>query len=462
MQIKGFRYKNLLMEIAILYPREKEVGMQAISVHWLQKMFPRARVFFLDSNLEDLNKADLILVSCHYENNYPYILQMLERAGIAIFRKQRNQKVYFGGVVAVNPYPLYDFIDAFFIGDFDSSVRQAILDEDLKKYEYVFIPEEKEFAKASRSKPEALFGIYDNTLYLEVQRGCRGRCRFCLIGWTKTMGFLEISEIKRIIKSHKIKSVFLVGSDIFSHPEIVELIYFLKDCGAKISFPSMRVEEVRKYEDIVKKLQPESFTIAPETCERLRKLLGKGFSDDEVVEVAEFLKSIGTKRLKLYFILGLPYESKQDLESCISLVERLRKTGLKLAVTFSIFVPKPHTPFQFAPFESVKSLSAKNKFVKKKLHFAKLHLTNPKKAFLQMLLSIGNREISKLLATVYSYGLNYSVWLKTAKALGIDLEKYSAEKTEEFHFDFETIDTGIRKKELFKIYEKYKEEASGK
>ncbi len=444
------------MKISILYPRERNVGMQSISVHWLKRMFPFAKTFFLDSHLAGLKDSDVILISCHYENNFPYILNMLEKAGIPILRKERKQKIYLGGPIAVNPYPLYYFINAFFIGDFDSSVKEGILDENLSKYEYVFLPEEKESVRISRKCEEIHYGFYENKLYIQVQQGCRSRCRFCLIGWTKTQKMSEIEDMKKLVKMNKINSVFLVGSDIFSHPEIVEFISFLKEKNVKVSFPSMRVDEIEKYIDVIKNLRLENFTIAPESSERLRKLLGKNFSDEEIIECAEILKNHGTKKLKLYFIIGLPYERDEDIFSCISLLNRLKQLKLRISATFSIFVPKPHTPFQFARFESVEALSRKNKILRKELRFIKLHLANPKKAFIQFLLSIGDKKIAELLRHVYPYGLNYSVWTKTAKSLDINLDSYSVEKHLEYSFPFEGIETGVSKKTLYSVYENYK------
>ncbi len=443
------------MEIAILYPREKRVGMQAVSVHWLRSIFPCARLYFLDSALR--GRAGKILISCHFENNYPYLLRMLKKAGVSVFRRKRKEELFFGGPVSVNPYPLYDFVDYFLIGDFDSeTVREFVKSEEKESFDFAFIPERKEHAKISRRREPCYYAFHSDTLFLEVQNGCRNFCAFCLLAWSKKLSFCDIEQAKRVVNSYNPEKVCLIGSDLFSHPEIGEFLEFLKKKKVEISFPSSRIEEIEKFKDYLKELKPESFTIAPESSERIRTALGKRFTNEQLLQGAEMLKNLGVKRLKLYFILGLPGERQEDLEEIAALVQKLGRI-MKISASFSIFVPKPHTPMQFAPFESVVELKRKNIFMKKRLR-VKTHFTNPKKAFIQMLLSIGNKEISKLLAYVFDSGLNYSVWVKRARSLGINLEAYSREKPYEHEFDFESIDTGVSKKTLWKVYQRYKKE----
>ncbi|HIQ50078.1 MAG TPA: radical SAM protein [Nanoarchaeota archaeon] len=445
------------MKIGIIYPREKKVGLEAISIHWLLRIFNRAKTFFLDSDLSELYNCEKILISCHFENNYPYILQMLSKANIEIFRKKRKQKIYLGGPVAVNPYPLYYFIDAFFIGSFDSNSVKELVENEKKLFvhESIFIPEEKEKVKISRKRDDIYFGLNNEKLLVEIQSGCRNRCYFCLLSWNTPLGFVNFKKLVEKVQSMKFSKIFLIGSDIFSHPEIREIINFIANRNVEISFPSSRINEIEKFKDIIEKLKPKSFTIAPESSERIRNAMGKRFENEEILTACKVLKDCGVEHLKLYFMLGLPGETKEDLEEIAKLISLLRKEFF-VSVTFSVFVPKAHTPFQFAPFEDVKTLEKKNKLMKKLLKNVKAHFTNPKKAFIQMLLSIGNKDISQLLSYVYTYGLNYSVWVKTAQKLKIDIEKYSKEKDKSFVFDFENIDTGVSKNTLYKLYEKYK------
>ncbi len=441
--------------IGILYPREEKIVNETISVNWLSRLFKFSTIVPLDR----VKKYDFdkILVSVHFENNYPYLLQMIEDLGLEIEREKRKTKIYLGGPVAINPYPLYNFIDAFFVGDFDSeTVKHAVEDEEfLKKDRSLFIPEEKEEVRISRRRDPIYYHFFEDRLYVEIQSGCRNNCRFCMIGWTKMLSFNSVSHFENLVK--KSKSAYLIGSDIFSHPHITEIINIMRSLDIDISFPSSRLEEIENNLDVIRDMKLKSFTIAPESSERIRKALGKNYSNEEVLNYASLLKDVGVKNLKLYFMIGLPGEREEDLEDIASLVKNLKKL-FRVSVTVSVFVPKSHTPFQFAPFDDIKSLEKKNKTMKKLLKGVKVHLTNPKKAYIQMILSIGNKEISNLLKNVYRYGLNYSVWRKTAEKLGIDLKKYEMEKDVDFAFDFDSIKFEISKKTLYKVYEKYKKD----
>ncbi len=445
--------------LAILYPRETKIAKKCISVNWLKNIFPYAKFVFLDTASPAFSHLpEKILVSCHFENNYPYILQILEREGIKIKRNERKgkPKIFLGGPVAVNPFPLYEFIDVFFIGDFSTEVVKKVIEENAEN-EHVFIPGKKEYASVSDERELLYYAFCEGELHVEVQCGCRNRCLFCLLGWTKKLAYCDVKAACEVVSILKPEKVFLIGSDIFAHREIEKIVSFVKSAGIELSFPSSRLSEIVEYLHLIKEISPKTFTIAPESSERIRRALNKRFSNEEILQVAELLKQVGVKKLKLYFILGLPGEREEDMDEIVALIKKLRKI-MQVSATFSIFVPKPHTPMQFAPFQNIRELERKNKLMKKWISklTVKAHFTNPKKAFIQMLLSIGGKNISKLLARVYARGLNYSSWIKEAKRLGIDLKKYSEEKGFDYEFDFECINTGVSKKALWKIYQNYK------
>ncbi len=443
------------MNIGILYPREEKIVKETISVNWLSRLFKFSVVSSLD-NLKN-SRYDKLLSSIHFENNYPYLLKMLENLGYSIRRDKRDIPLYIGGPVAINPYPLYNFIDAAYVGEFDSEtiIKTVEDEEELKRNESIFIPGEKEKVKIHRIRDSIYYHIDNKKLYVEIQSGCRNNCRFCMIGWTKMLSFNDVEIFKDLVKN--VKSAYLIGSDIFSHPRIREIIKIMKTLEIDFSFPSSRLEEIENNIDVIKVLKHRTFTVAPETSERLRIPLGKNYTNEEILKYSSLLKDAGIRKLKLYFMIGLPGEKTEDLDDIINLIKSLSKRFL-ISATISIFTPKSHTPFQFAPFEDVKTLEKKNLYMKKKLKGLKVHFTNPKKAFIQMLLSIGNREISDLLENVYVYGLNYSAWIKVAEKLNIDLKKYSEEKEKDFEFDFDNIKFEITKNTLFKVFEKYKKE----
>ncbi len=462
--------------VAILYPREERVGSEALSLymlqHGLRELKISSKIYYFGDAIEDLSKYDAVMVSCHYENNYPLVLQMLEKGGMSILRRERTLPVIMGGPVTVNPYPMYNFVDYFVIGDGDN-IMPALVEylENSEKHtipEWLFAPRLKEHALTNICALEHKHPISMNSksFFLEIERGCSFSCLFCLIGWTKKpVRHRTLDEIKLIAsKTHNFKNyekVMLVGSDIFSNPEINEILEFLAERGVKISVPSIRIDQIEKFGDVLKKARIESITIAPENSERVRIALGKRFDNDQVYNSVEILERVGVERVKLYFMIGVPFEKDEDVDECIQIVKKCRKLfDGKVSCTFSIFVPKAHTPLQYAPLVSIDTLERRNKKIRK-MFGKSAHLTNPKKARIQAWLSIGNREISKILATTYPRGLNYSAWLKEAKKQGVGLKKYEEEKNPEFGFEFESIGTGMGKKTLYKIYERYKKELAG-
>jgi radical SAM superfamily enzyme YgiQ (UPF0313 family) len=183
--------------IAILYPREEKVGKECLAIYYINYVARclklRSKIYFLDSkDIAEVVNKDVVFISCHYENNYPYILNMLKNAGIEIDRNKRKQKIVLGGPVTCNPYPLYNFIDYFIIGDGEGAIADVMenmeKEEMLLSFPFVFAPEKKEIANANVAKHlahEYVEEIDHDYLLLEVQRGCRSSCLFCLIGWTE-------------------------------------------------------------------------------------------------------------------------------------------------------------------------------------------------------------------------------------------------------------------------------------
>jgi radical SAM superfamily enzyme YgiQ (UPF0313 family) len=261
--------------------------------------------------------------------------------------------------------------------------------------------------------------------------------------------------LSKISNLQRYKGVMLVGSDIFANAEINEIVNFLVSKGMKITLPSIKLEDLEKMCDLLKEAKLESITIAPETSEKLRMAIGKNFTNDDVINAAHLLKKIGLKKVKLYFMIGLPYENMDDIEEVVRLINKFKaEFDGKVSVTFSIFVPKAHTPFQFAPLDDISLLEKKNMFLRKRVK--RCHLTNPKKARIQAWLSIGNKEISEILLRVHERMLNYSAWIKESKRCKVNLDIYCKEKDTDFNFDFNSIDFGISHEKLYKIYQNYK------
>ncbi len=466
--------------VGIIYPAEKKAGREALSICFLQeglgRLGIRSRVYFADSaNLGLMSKHRLIVVSSHYENNYPMLLRMMERGGVSLHKQDRDfPKLLVGGPTTVNPMPLKHVADFFFIGDGEALFHA--LEEKKKRKGTLTLQEimdtvirhENVFHEGRGEIKTALCGLegersplatVDGTVMIEVQRGCRRRCLFCLIGWTRgRCRYRSLDDIRLAlsrVRRGSVNRVMLIGSDPFSNPELPDIITYLRRAGYEIGMPSIHVSDIQEYRDVLKLIRPRTITIAPESSERIRFELGKKFSDEDVLRAARTAKLCGARNLKLYFMVGLPAERDKDLEACANLVNLCSSlSGMRVKCTFSIFIPKPHTPMQFAPFEGVEALSARNKLLRKKLR-VRAHFTNPKRAAIQTLLSIGDERVGKILLQAYRHGLSYTGWVDAARKLGLKLEDYFNEKTPEYVFGFECINTSVCKRALYSAYQKY-------
>ncbi len=467
--------------VAIIYPNRRKVGEKALSIYFLRdelmRMGLRSRFYFLDSTeLSELKKHDMILISCHYENDYLHLIEILEKAGFSLGKSTENNEkqpfIIMGGPVVVNPAPLSSIIDAFFIGDgeiFFDEMKNYGVEQVIERSEHVW-KKGKEKVKVALCK---LLGDRhpaesgsDEEFFLEVQRGCRNKCKFCLIGWTRgTCRYRTLDNVKLImsrVPKNRYRKIMLVGSDIFSHPELPEIYRYLRSRKFDVATPSFHVRDVLEFRDFLKEVKPRILTIAPETTERLRNLVGKNFSDDDVLQAVKMAKKNGVRTVKLYFMVGIPYEREEDIRDVVKLVKDCTSIkGIYIKCTFSIFVPKPHTPFQFAPVDEIESLSRKNMTIARSLRKmgVMVHLTNPKRAHLQAILSIGDEKIGELLLKAHKYGMNYSAWKKVASKEGIVLDSYLEEKDLSHRFGFENVDTGVSKQALYTAYKKYVDEA---
>jgi len=203
-----------------------------------------------------------------------------------------------------------------------------------------------------------------------------------------------------------------------------------------LSIPSLRCD--LKAKDILPYLiKPHraNLTFGIETgSQRLREFIGKEISDEEIYNVVSYAARLGWKLIKLYFMIGLPTEEKEDIESIITLVNRLKSQlqTLKFNVTISPFVPKPHTEFQYYPMESVQVLTEKIDILTKHLH-ATVKAHNVYISQLEGLLSRGDSAVSKLIYSAFSKGakfdywhdrFNYSIWEESIKETNVDIDKY--------------------------------------
>lgn len=300
----------------------------------------------------------------------------------------------------MNPRPLLPFFDAILIGEAEEIFKHAAwiykdkgqLLELLSQKEWAIVPLQKE--KATRaylqdlSRTKAYSAIAsEHSLFkmhlIEIQRGCPRKCRFCLLGHTYLPPrFVPFDTLKDLINAGKnsFNSIGFVGSAILSHPEIMDILNFAARYFERFSFSSMGLLELVKNPalfKIMKQKGVKTITIAPETGKSLRKSINKDYDDAEILELVHIMEKEGFMSLKLYFMIGLPRETPENVFEIVELLNTIQKNFKgSIRVTVSIFIPKFHTPLQDVVFSDKKDIKEKLKILRS-IKLKRVHINLP-------------------------------------------------------------------------------------
>ena len=424
--------------------------------------------FSLESQ-RPLTDFHLVGFSVTYEGDYINVLRLLQAAGIPLRpdgRRPHDPFILMGGVCAFsNPEPLAPFMDFIVVGEGEELVREmvaayrdtfdgptpaertreAFLDR-LARIHGVYLPWAYEVTYASdgtvaavrpkrpdvpavvakrRLKDVNQFETlsfvktpraeYGHMALLEVGKGCGRGCRFCLEGEIyRPVRHRSLEALRETVAklAKESKRVGLVGACVSDYPWIGELLKILEEHGLEVSISSLRADSLT--EDLVASIQRgghRTLTIAPEAgTERLRQVIRKAITDEQLYAACDLVRRYGIPNLKCYFMIGLPSETREDVEAIPDLAERLlerlrvpspdgRPFG-RLTLSISSFVPKPWTPFQWCPFDDPRSLSEKLAIIKAGVrHLSNVRVLheNPREASLQALLARGDRRVADFL-----------------------------------------------------------------
>lgn len=459
---------------------------------------------------------DFVGFSLQYELCYPTVLKMLELSDIKILRKDRTEEdpiIVAGGPCCYNPKPMSDFIDLFVIGD-GEDVNVELLKKykeikhlprkekiiELSKIEGIYCPEVN---NKTRKRISTLTNdnlpitnpvpysscIHDRTI-IEIRRGCGRMCRFCQPGHVT----LPIRERKAedIIKAVK-DSTLQTGYDEYSllslssndytniEPVIDELSEMLCERKISVSLPSQRIDRYNEHlAEIVRGIRKSTITLAPEAgSQRLRNVINKNLTEEQILNTILNCYKTGADSIKLYFILGLPTETKEDIEEMANLLSKIRwksmqikkeeniTNPLKLTCTVSVFVPKPFTPFQRHSQNTNEEIKEKISYLLSltaKIKNVKINYHNPFVSRLEAALTRGDEKFGKLIYELYKKGayltswdeyLEYKMWEETAEECGISFEKEASKQfSKEEELPWEIIDMGISREWFEQEYEK--------
>ena len=473
-----------------------------------------------------LKEFDMLGFSLQYEMSYTTILYMLDLAGIPFYAKDRGEEypiIQGGGPCACNSEPIADFFDLFVVGDGEESMakltelalkklpKKEFLVE-ASKLEGVYVPSLVEVKKDgdkivgfSSTVKKAVCKDLNTAVYpktflvpnteavfdrsvIEVMRGCYRGCRFCQAGFiyrpvrNKSVDVL-LKQAKSIAQSTGFEELSMNSLSTGDYCHLKELITKIKEelKEVKLSLPSLRIDSFEG--DMTENLRRGSLTFAPEAgTQRLRDVINKDITDQEVENCFKSAFNAGYTSIKLYFMMGLPTETNEDLQGIADMVKKIRDiyaqkknrlNSLRVSVSVSTFIPKPFTPFQWEKQATKEEIEAKISFLHDVLRMRGVTFSwnDYELSQAEAVLARGDRKLSKLIETVYrkgSYMEGWSDffykenWQKAYEECGINPQEYTGEQSLDNLLAWDMIDMYVDKKFLLSERQKAYEETSSK
>ncbi len=526
-----------------LLNEQKDIYCERVFAPWTdmeEKMRENEIPLFSIETKSPLRDFDIVGFTLQYEMSYSNIINMLDLSGISPLREERGEDdpfVYAGGPCAYNPEPLADFMDFFMIGESEEQIievmdayrqwkqsgkKKIAFLETIANIQGIYVPQfydvsYKEDGTISEMKPnhpaaparvkkqfvrdmDSIYypdtmivpnmEIIHDRITLELFRGCIRGCRFCQAGMIyrpvrerTPKRLLELAE--KLIDSTGYEEISMSSLSTSDYTGLEELTNGLLDLTVSkkinLSLPSLRIDSFSM--DLMQKVQKvrkSGLTFAPEAgSQRMRDVINKGVTEEDLMRSASLAFAGGYSGVKLYFMIGLPTETDEDVRAIAHLAHKvvqayrdtpkhLRNKGLRVTISASSFVPKPFTPFQWAAQDDIETLRDKQHLIKDSICDKAINYNyhEAKLSVLEGVFARGDRRLGKVLLRAHKLGarfdawhecFDYDLWMEAFRQEGVDPDFYNRrERSYDEVLPWEIIDPGVSRAFLERENEKAK------
>ncbi|MDP2168087.1 MAG: TIGR03936 family radical SAM-associated protein [Thermodesulfovibrionales bacterium] len=526
--------RDSTLSVALAFPDIYDIGMSHLGLKILYKIIndlPYAsaeRVFHPWIDLEGhmkqeglrlcslesgrpLGDFDVVGFSLQYELSFTSVINMLSLGGIPLMSEERTAKhplIIAGGPCTVNPMPMSPFMDAFLIGDGEDAIKEILetvsmwktggdgrkesLLRGLVRVEGLYVPSvssgaKRRFISSLDDAPYPLAPvvpyaqIVHDRVNVEVSRGCSMGCRYCQAGMIyrpvrerSPERALEIAEVS--LKATGYEEVSFTSLSAGDYGPLIPLLREFnrrfREERVSVSLPSLRVKAVS--EGIlreIKSVRKTGFTIAPEAAtERLRTVINKDFREEDYEQAVQSLFKEGWHTLKLYYMIGLPTETEEDIEAipkmamkALKIAKTYTKRFVNINVSVSPFVPKPHTPFQWCAQAATGEMKRKKDYLRGAMRGINIKGHDERMSMLEAAFARGDEKLSALLLAAHEAGsrldawtecFDFELWQRAMEKTGVDAAAYAMREygTDEA-LPWDKIDIGIEKRFLKEEFE---------
>jgi radical SAM superfamily enzyme YgiQ (UPF0313 family) len=395
-----------------------------------------------------VDEFDVVAFSISFELDYVWLVRMLRMAHLPVYgadREEGHPLVVVGGPCAwMNPLPMAPYVDVFALGD--AEILIPVLDEAIRNYRSradrlaflagqpgFYVPAvhgtDPRFLKARILRPRFVSARaaidppysciltpdteFGNTFLVEIMRGCVHWCRFCWIGYNHSLRFASLERFLAIVRTHAPAdaTIGILGGSPTDHPEFRDMLRALVEEGRPVTVSSLRIDTLdEEVLTLLRRAGKRSVTMAPETgSDELRRVVRKPLTNEDLFRAVEAIARLGFQSVKLYYIIGFPTETWDHLRETVEGLRRLSaiaqrySPSLVIRPSFNCLIPKPGTPFQYAPMEPEDVLNEKIRYLKRELNrLPYVHPTfmSPLYAYYQAILSLGDASVHALIEAI--------------------------------------------------------------